>query len=182
MKQKLTYTFPKPDRKHSKNRAKMAQNGRLYTASKLRYNIVNKIQPRKNTLTGVESRTQTGVTLVGFEASRLKDTGGGPFLWNRKDYPRNKGGEYFMNDKPVYQCWGVYLTKLVIYENRIEIKRALGLSTQTIPMNKVASVSNTFMGIVFETSGGSKHQRLQPWDAKKKTEIVDIVLKLIDKK
>ena len=87
-----------------------------------------------------------------------------------------------MNEKPLFECWCTLLSKIVIYKDRVEIKKALGLSIQTIPMSKIASVNNTFMGIVFETSGGAKPDKLQPWDANKKKEIVDLVFKLINKK
>jgi hypothetical protein len=46
------------------------------------YTIASKTQPRKNyTLTSVMSRIQRGVTLVGFEASRLRILGVAPFCW-----------------------------------------------------------------------------------------------------
>lgn len=155
----------------------------LYKTGKSRYTIVNKTQPRKtHTLTGVMSRTQKGATLVGFEASRLRILGVVPFCYLERRLSQKKGGESFMNEKPLFECWCVYLSKIVIFKDRVEIKKTLGLTTQTIPMSKIASVNNTFLGIVFETSGGGKPDKLQPWDAKKKKDIVDLVFKLINKK
>lgn len=182
IKQKLIAKLDKLERNSSKSRANSQKNKILYKASKSKYNIVNKSQRRKYTLNGVISRTQKGATLVGFEASPLRILWVVPFYIKERRLPIKKGGEAFMNDKPLFECWCVLASKIVIFENRVEIKKAFGLSTQTIPVSKIASVNNTLMGIVFETTGGAKPDKLQPWDANKKKEIVDLVFKLINKK
>ena len=151
--------------------------------NKHRYTTLSKTQPRKkHTLIGVVSRTQKEATLVGFETSRLRILWVVPFCYQIMRPPKTKGGETFMDNKPIFECWCVYFSKIIIYQDRVEVKKTFGLTTQTIPISKIASVNDTFMGIVFETSGGGKPDKLQPWDAKKKKEIVDTIFNLINKK
>lgn len=85
-----------------------------------------------------------------------------------------------MDDKPLFTCWCVYFTKLRIYKNRVEIGQCFGISVTTIPIQKIASVSNSLIGIKIETTGGGKTEHIGPWDSNKKKEIVELILKLID--
>lgn len=154
----------------------------LYKIGKYRYTTVSKTQPRKNTLTKVMSRAQKGATLVGFETSRLRILWVVPFCYQMMRPPKTKGGESFMDTKPIFECRCAFFSKIIIYKDRVEVKKHFGLTTQIIPISKIASVGNTYMGIVFETTGGAKPDTMQPWNTDNKKKIVDLVFDLINKK
>lgn len=87
-----------------------------------------------------------------------------------------------MADELIFSCWCIFATKLRIYKSRVEIGRVFGISTTTIPVNKIASVHKGLTGISLETSGGGRVHQIAPWNRKNYTEIVDRILKLTETK
>lgn len=80
----------------------------------------------------------------------------------------------------LFQCWCVFFTRLRIYKDKVEIAKFFGISVITIPVQKIASVNNSIMGITLETTGGGKTELVQPWSSEKRKEAIKIVLKLLD--
>ena len=87
-----------------------------------------------------------------------------------------------MESKPIFECWCVFVTKLLIYQDRVEIRKAFGLSTINIPISKIASVGKGLTGVTIETTGGGKTDSVAPWNADKRQKAVDIILDLINNK
>lgn len=86
-----------------------------------------------------------------------------------------------MKEELVYECWCVLVMKLKIYKNKIEIGSFFGMFTTTIPIQRLASVSNTLFGIVLETTGGGKTTPFSPWKNSNTKIIVNTILELIEK-
>ncbi len=87
-----------------------------------------------------------------------------------------------MNDELIFSCWCIFFSKLKIYRNRVEIGRFFGISSTTIPMQKVASVHKGFTGISIETTGGGQVHQIQPWNTKYRQQAVSEILKLLEDK
>lgn len=86
-----------------------------------------------------------------------------------------------MTDELIFSCWCIFFSKLKIYKNRVEIGRFFGLATTTIPIQKIASVHKGISGMIrIETTGGGRVDQISPWSSKKRQEVVNIILKLIE--
>lgn len=84
-----------------------------------------------------------------------------------------------METNPIFQCWCIFFTKLLIFQDRIEIRQFFGANTIVVPLKKVASVTKSITGISFETTGGGKTETIQPWTNDNRQKIVDLVTKII---
>lgn len=83
-----------------------------------------------------------------------------------------------MENNIIFQCWCIFFTKLVIYKERVEIKHFFGLTTIIIPAYKIASVKKSITGISFETTGGGRTEKIQPWSNKNREKIIEIVMEM----
>ena len=87
-----------------------------------------------------------------------------------------------MYNEPLFECWCVLFSKIIIYKDRVILKTSLGINTQTIPLSRLASVNKKISGLEFETSGGARNRTIQPWNTKNRDKIVDLIFSLINEK
>ncbi len=84
-----------------------------------------------------------------------------------------------MDNKTLYKGWCFYVTKLVVYSDRVEIGRFFGLNKTTIPTKKINTVSkNILQQITITTQGGEDYTVLlwRIWGG----ELYSVLLTLID--
>lgn len=165
----------KIERKESANIAKMTKSEKVYKPTKGLYTTLNNSQPRKNTLTGGNSRTQKGATLVGFETSRLRILGVVPFCGFTRVLD---GGENIVNDKVLFEDRYSLFFKVFVYKNRIVLERPFGVQ-QSYPFSGIASLHNTINGVVIETNSGKKSEKILANNLKRRKEFYALVSQLL---
>lgn len=83
-----------------------------------------------------------------------------------------------MSDSLIASYRLMVFSTLKIFRDKVVIERLFGLSSITIPVEKIAAVENSILqGIIIETTGGQKKTFL-PWNDLKRKSIVNNILSL----
>lgn len=86
-----------------------------------------------------------------------------------------------MKNKLIFETNCIFLTKLRVYKNMVEIRKYFGLSVRTVPIKNISAVDKSILGnITIRTSGGEDFEAC-PWSVKNRTGLYKVLTKEISK-